>query len=355
MIDPNAPVTTAFLRPGEIPATGGGVLKAIPEDFVVEEIPAYVPSGAGDFHYLWVEKRDVAGPKLVKEVARRLGLDNNAVGVAGMKDRRAVTRQWLSVPAQPGLDLSAIDGPVGDSGHITLLESTRHTNKLRTGHLKGNRFRIALRDREASSDEATRERLQSFAERGFPNSFGPQRFGRGTALTVGLDALAGRRIRDRRQLRLGVSALQSWIFNAWLGERVNAGLIESALEGDLLRKRESGGVFWCDEPDVDTERIAQGELVVTGPIVGLKARKARALAEDYEVRALESAGLTLDAFKAVKRLAPGTRRDALVFPSECEVTREGEALILCFTLPSGCYATVLLELACGPLSSWRDA
>ena len=355
MIDPNIPPITAILRPGVEPATGGGTLKAHPSDFIVEEIPAYAPSGEGDFHYLWVEKHDVAGPKLAKEVARRLGIDNNDVGIAGMKDRRAITRQWLSVPASPTLDLSAIDGPVGESGHITLVEETRHTNKLRTGHLKGNRFTIRLPGRTPESDAVTRERLCYYAENGFPNTFGSQRFGRGTSLSVGLDALAGRRIRDRRQLRLGVSAIQSWLFNFWLAERVKAGLIDSALDGDLLRKRESGGVFWCDEPEVDTQRIKAGELVVTGPIPGLKARRARGSAEPYETRALEAAELTLESFRTVKRLAPGTRRDALAFPTECAVDREDDALVLRFTLPSGCYATVLLELICGPLTQWRDA
>lgn len=342
-----------LLRPGVEPATGGGLLKSEPIDFQVEEIPAYEPDGSGDFHYLWVEKEDVAGPKLAKEIARRLGLDNGAVGIAGMKDRRAVTRQWVSVPAEDGLDLSAIDGPVGDAGRISVLEATRHTNKLRTGHLKGNRFTIRLRDRDAAKDSVTAERLAHLEQVGFANSFGPQRFGNGSSLRVGLDALKGRRIRDRRQLRLGVSAIQSWIFNTWLADRIAADLVSVALEGDLLRKRESGGVFWCEDPSVDTARIEAGELVLTGPISGLKARRARGEAAALEEKALQAAGIELEAFRAVKRLAPGTRRNALAFPTDCDVTREDDGLVLRFTLPSGCYATVLLELICGPLEAWR--
>ena len=354
MIDPTQTPPLIILRPGREVAQGGGIMKREPEDFQVEEIPAYLPSGEGDFHYLWVEKRDVAGPKLAKEVARRLGIDNGAVGLAGMKDRRAITRQWVSVPISAGDDPSVINGPVGDNGEITLLESARHTNKLRTGHLKGNRFRIAIRDKDPLTDEATRSRLMSYADEGFTNSFGPQRFGQGTSLRVGLDALAGRRVRDRRQLRLGISAVQSWVFNTWLHARTEAGLINTALEGDLLRKRESGGVFWCEHPEVDTERIASGELVVTGPICGLKARKARGEAAKFEEDAMDAAGLEVESFRSVKRLAPGTRRNALVFPSECSARREEDALILGFSLPSGSYATVLLELICGELTPWRE-
>ena len=355
MIDPSTLPPLTVLRPGVEPATGGGLLKAEPIDFQVEEIPAYLPEGTGDFHYLWVEKEDVAGPKLAKEIARRLGLDNGAVGIAGMKDRRAVTRQWVSVPARDGLDLGAIEGPVGDAGRINLLKAERHSNKLRTGHLKGNRFTIRLRERDPSQDATTAERLAHFEGVGFANTFGPQRFGNGSSLRVGLDALQGRRIRDRRQLRLGVSAIQSWVFNTWLGERMAAGLIETALEGDLLRKRESGGVFWCDEPEVDTARIAAGELVLTGPISGVKARRARGEASQFEERALQAAGIERESFRVVKRLAPGTRRNALAFPTDCSVEREDDGLVLCFTLPSGCYATVLLELICGPLKTWSYA
>ncbi|MDP6943763.1 MAG: tRNA pseudouridine(13) synthase TruD [Myxococcota bacterium] len=349
MIDSDTPPPIAIRPPGEAPATGGGVLKAAPADFVVEEIPAYEPCDEGPFHYLWIEKEDVAGPRLVKEVARRLELPPGEVGCAGMKDRRAITRQWLSVPARQGRDLTLVNGPVGETGRITLLDTRRHSNKLRTGHLKGNRFTIRLPGRDPASDEPTRRRLAVMEDEGFPNAFGPQRFGRGQSVRIGLDALGGRRIRDKRQLRLGVSAVQSWIFNTWLGERVGDGLVATAIEGDLLRKRDSGGVFFCDDPATDNRRMSAGELIVTGPIPGLKGRRATGAAGEREDDALVAAGLTLESFRSVKRLAPGARRDALAFPQACEIRREEDALLLRFTLAPGCYATVLLELLCGPL------
>ena len=352
MIDPDVPPPIAILMPGSTPAPGGGMLKTEPRDFLVEEVPAYDPCGEGGFDYLWVEKEDVAGPKLVKTVAQRLGLPHGEVGCAGMKDRRAVTRQWLSVPARDDIaSLNAIDGPVGEEGRITLLATRRHTNKLKTGHLKSNRFEIRLRDRDPAHDEATSANLNRAAAEGFPNAFGPQRFGRGQSLRNGLDALAGRRVRDKRQLRLGVSAIQSWVFNTWLDARVNDGLVNTALTGDLLRKRDSGGVFLCEEPEIDSARITAGELVVTGPICGLKGRQATGLAAERERAALEAAGLVRSDFQVVRRLAPGARRNALVFPRDCSVERDDEGLVLCFTLPSGCYATVLLELVCGPLDT----
>ncbi len=138
-------------------------------------------------------------------------------------------------------------------------------------------------------------------------------------------------------------------------QRMPQGLAETALLGDLLRKRDSGGLFWCDDPKTDTQRIAEGELVVTGPIPGVKARRAKDDAGQREEQALIAGELNLEAFRVVKRLAPGGRRDALAFPTGCELRREADDLVLAFMLPSGCYATVLLELLCGQLTPWTAA
>src|SRR5271155_467700 len=117
----------------------GGRIKSAPEDFEVEEIPAYEPSGSGDFLYLWVEKRSMGAEYFVRQVARRLDIAPGEVGTAGLKDRHAVTRQMVSVPARAEPALSRLDGE-----GIRLLNVSRHGNKLKSGHLHGNRFRILL-------------------------------------------------------------------------------------------------------------------------------------------------------------------------------------------------------------------
>src|SRR5438477_9443206 len=118
-----------------------GKIKAIPEDFEVEEIPAYEPSGQGDFLYLWIEKRDMGAEYFTRQIARRLDMPVGEVGIAGLKDRRAVTRQMVSVPAIVEPRLAQLDGD-----GITVLRVGRHANKLRSGHLHGNRFRILIRE-----------------------------------------------------------------------------------------------------------------------------------------------------------------------------------------------------------------
>src|SRR5436190_16526496 len=167
-----------YLTPSDL-ATGG-VLKSAPEDFVVEEIPAYLPGGSGEHLYLWVEKRDVSAEVLLDRLARGLNVPRGEIGTAGMKDRRAITRQWVSVPArcEAAVPTLAIEG-------VTILQSARHGNKLRTGHLKGNRFEIRLREITPAAAEAVPRITAVLREHGVPNLYGDQRFG-GDDQTLGL-------------------------------------------------------------------------------------------------------------------------------------------------------------------------
>src|SRR5262249_51100806 len=139
----------------------GGKIKTIPEDFEVEEIPAYEPSGQGDFFYLWIEKRDMGAEFFTRQIARRLDIPVGEVGTAGLKDRRAVTRQMVSIPANIEARLSQLDGD-----GIKVLRVSRHTNKLRPGHLHGNHFRILIREPAKVDVRTIIDRLR---QQGLPN------------------------------------------------------------------------------------------------------------------------------------------------------------------------------------------
>ena len=154
---------------------GSITFRARADDFVVEELPAYLPCGEGEHLYVLVEKRGVSTPALVERLKRAYGLDEREIGYAGRKDERGVTRQWLSVPAQRVgvVDLSGMADKLGDG--VTILEAKRHKNKLRLGHLRGNRFTVRIDDVDIDV-ERLRARLDVVA-RGLPNLFGAQRFG----------------------------------------------------------------------------------------------------------------------------------------------------------------------------------
>ncbi len=326
----------------ELPGTGG-MFKAAPEDFVVEEIPAYLPSGEGDHTYLFIEKRSLTTDEAKVRLAKALGVSPDDVGAAGQKDRQAITRQWLSFPrVAPELALQVrIDG-------VRVLDAKRHGNKLRTGHLHGNRFTIRLRGTTEGLARASRI-LSALAQGGMPNEFGAQRFGKDN-VERGRAILRGQRLPghvSRSQRRLYVSAIQSLLFNQYLARRLSDNLMHTAITGDVLKKTDSGGLFVADDGALESVRIRAGECVVTGPMFGHKmmAPPPESASAEREQSILSEAQLTAADFEKAGPLAEGTRRAISVPVQEISVAAlaEANAVVLTFSLPPGSYATVALD------------
>jgi tRNA pseudouridine13 synthase len=334
----------------ELPGTGG-LLKAQPEDFIVDELPAYAPSGEGAHTFLQVEKRALTTAEAVTRLASALGFRREEAGTAGQKDRQAVTRQWVSVPnvdPERALALS-LDG-------VRVLAAARHPHKLRTGHLLGNRFTITLR---GTSDGLARAQaiLDRLSQTGLTNYFGAQRFGargdnaaRGRALlTPAKPNEAARRPRvSGAERRLLVSAYQSELFNQYLDARIDDGLLRGALAGDVLKKSDTGGLFTVDADAVAEAqaRLDAGAVVVTGPMFGHKmmAPPPGTPSRAREDAILAKEGIDTSAFAVLGKLAEGTRRP-LTVPVGAPSVRAGDepdAIVLSFTLPPGAYATVLM-------------
>ncbi|MDB4981252.1 MAG: tRNA pseudouridine 13 synthase, partial [Myxococcales bacterium] len=235
------------------------------ETFVVEEVPAYLPSGTGEHTYLWIEKRGVTTLDAIRRIGDLLGVDSREIGYAGMKDRNAVTRQWISLQrVEPERAMSL------DTADIKVLAASRHGNKLRLGHSNGNRFELVVT--VAGEDEALAlgARLAALAAAGLPNRFGDQRFGAaGDNAAVGLALLRGERHeRNHRVRKLLLSAAQSAVFNRVLDLRAARGGLRAVLAGDVLQKVATGGLFITDDVAVDQARVDAGELVPTGPMPG---------------------------------------------------------------------------------------
>jgi tRNA pseudouridine13 synthase len=317
-----------------------GELKASPEDFEVEEIPAYELSGEGEHLYLWIEKRGLNTQDAVRALAEALGTSPDGAGVAGQKDRHAVTRQWISfhVPHTPDAASLAREG-------LRVLAVTRHGNKLRTGHLKGNRFRLRLVGTPPGQLPTAEAILARLGSEGLPNYFGAQRFGRAGDNLLRAYAWIAERGKPPGPpflRKLFVSTLQSALFNAWLGARIEAGTLGHAVEGDVLRKEETGGLFVSSEPAVDDPRVVSWEISPTGPMFGASMRSAQGEAGGLELGTMERFGVNAAAFERVHKAGEGTRRVARVRPEGVEVGHDGSALTLAFTLPKGSYATVLV-------------
>jgi tRNA pseudouridine13 synthase len=328
------------LLTADLPGIGGRI-KTVPEDFEVEEVPAYPPSGQGEFLYLWVEKRDMGAQYFTRQVAQRLGIPAGEVGSAGLKDRRAVTRQMISVPLSVEPQLGQLDGD-----GVRLLAVHRHSNKLKPGHLHGNRFRILIRD----ADPAAAERLPAILDRlrsqGLPNFYGPQRFGRGgETAELGLALLRGeqRKVRSPFLRKLALSAGQSVLFNTYLGQRMTDRLFRTVLSGDVMGKWPFGGLFNVTDIGAEQARFDRRETIHTGPMVGRKTFAAKDAAAVREAQLLGDAGLTPQQLTGFGKLLQGTRRHNLIYLDDLSATTEPAGVRVTVTLPAGSYATVLLR------------
>jgi tRNA pseudouridine13 synthase len=334
------PVQRPPLLTANLPGIGGRIKTRI-EDFEVEEIPAYEPSGAGDHLFLWVEKSGMGAEYLQRQVARRLGIPIGKVGMAGLKDRHAVTRQWISVPSAAQDHVIELDGD-----GIRVLSVNKHTNKLKPGHLRGNRFRILIRE----SDPAAADRLPPILDRlraeGLPNYYGAQRFGRdGETAILGMDLLTGRKasLRNSFLKKLALSAAQAALFNDYLSRRLADEFMTRLLPGDVMCKWPVGGMFVAENVAAEQARFDARETVHAGPIFGRKTFPAAVEAAAREADVLRDAGLTTSSFNGFGKLVQGTRRHNVVYCDDISAHLETEGVRMMFSLPAGSYATVLLR------------
>jgi tRNA pseudouridine13 synthase len=325
------------LLTAELPGVGGRIRRR-DEDFEVEEVPSYEPCGSGDHLFLWVEKRGVAPEFFARTVAQRVGTHPGNVGTAGLKDRHAVTRQWVSVPKECEPNVPKVDGD-----GIRVLKTGRHTNKLKPGHLRGNRFRILIRDADRGADaDAILDRIRA---QGMPNYYGPQRFGRdGGTVDLGLQCLAGRAPKRVRPFlfRFALSAVQSLLFNDYLARRARDGLFRTVLDGDVMAKWPLGALFVARDAPAEQARFDAKQTVTAGPMFGTKTFPADGTAAEREAAVLRDNGLSTASFGGFGKLVMGTRRHNLVYLDDLTSAWEPDGLRLSFTLPAGSYATVLL-------------
>lgn len=363
-----------------------------PEDFVVDERLGFVPEGRGEHLWLRLEKRLLNTADVVALLARVYRVAPREIGVAGLKDRRAVARQWFSVPTAGSLDplerALSEDGLAASLGAgaraasdlegaaLRPLAAARHRRKLRRGAHRANRFAVVLRElvprSGALGPDATRpaaarapiarldaelaSRLERVARDGFPNYFGAQRYGRGGSnlararrwFARGGGARPRRRSSARgepspAQRGLWLSAARAALFDRVLGARVRDGSWCRLLDGEPLMLAGTRG-FFLPESAEDTlleARLGRHDIAPSGPLWGCGETPARGacLALERELLAAEPA---LRA--GLERAGLEQRRRALRARPRALRRRGGAegALALEFELEPGVFATSLL-------------
>jgi tRNA pseudouridine13 synthase len=316
-----------------------GLLKKMPEDFRVDECLGFELAGEGPFVWLQIEKTGANSPWIARRLADLAGLPLEVVGLAGLKDRHAVTRQWFSLPlaqqAEPDWQVLNGDG-------LRVLRVVRHADKLRRGDHLANRFQLRLR--QVRGDRTACERLLLILEReGFPNYFGEQRFGIDNAnLHAARDWFAGGPPPGRSERGFCLSASRAWLFNQVLARRVEQGNWYLPLAGDLLENRSSGRCIPVAGPDERLRgRCRSLELCPTGPLHGSGEPKPNQVAGVLEAAVL--AGQVEWARGLERQRMRPERRALRAVPSSLAWYWEDDDLLLAFELGRGSYATALLR------------
>jgi tRNA pseudouridine13 synthase len=381
----------------------GGTLKNSPDDFVVTEIPSYLPCGSGEHCYLTIEKRSITTLEAIRRIAEALKVLERDIGYAGMKDAVGVTRQTISIQRITPLKALALD-----LNGISVVSAELHSNKLKLGHLKGNRFRVDLRGIETdTAAHAVPDILAVLLKRGLPNYFGPQRYGaQGNSHLIGaamlrrdwqsaVDNLIGeaeavhdpawssaidayrqgdlatalklfpQHCRSERDVvqrlisrpddfqrafgavhprlkKLYLSALQSFLFDQVVAARIDA--IDQIVSGDLAFKHVNGACFMVADQAVEQGRVEAFEISPSGPLFGCRMKQPEGATLHLENEILQRSGLELKDFDLPGGLRmEGERRPLRVPLEDASYTLEGGTLRLEFTLPRGSYATSLLR------------
>ena len=259
-------------------------IRTSPEDFFVEELPGFEASGAGEHLLLTVEKRGMNTTFAAKRIAAWAGVDESAIGQAGMKDRHAVTRQRFTVwlPKRVAPDIAALQ-----SDDLRVLDHDWHSRKLPRGALAGNRFVLLLRDVEGER-AGIESRLEQIGWQGVPNYFGEQRFGRGGGnVQQAVAMFAGRRVK-REERSMLLSAARSELFNRVLAARVDAGHWNAALDGEVWMLAGSRSVFGPEALTAELQaRLDAFDIHPTGPLWGEGELRSNGAAREFELAALE--------------------------------------------------------------------
>ena len=328
------------------------------DDFIVTEVPLYEFSGEGEHVILKIRKKDLTTWDALEIIAKSIGCRSRDIGYAGLKDKNAMTIQYISIHKSYEEKMDKFEHP-----QIKILEKTYHNNKIKIGHLKGNKFFIRLKRVQPMHKMKLEAALGQIATNGMANYFGYQRFGidgdnykKGEALINGT-----LKVRDRKLKGMYINAYQSYLFNSWLSKRIETSkLIDSfkaneiasklgleegvvktiqkqqhpfkVLNGDVFNHYPYGKLFHIENVEEESEKFFAHDRVPTGLLSGSKTKYAIDDALKFEEEFI----------KETKE--NGSRRFAWIFPQDIssEYKEEKNWFELSFELPKGSYATELI-------------
>jgi len=343
-----------------------GCFKATPDDFSVTEELGFVPEDFGPHLWCWVEKRGIDTLQAISTLSRVTGIPVRDIGYSGLKDRQAVTYQWLSLPLEllGQSDLAEEHIIELQQSGIDVLLRQRHPRKLKRGSHRANRFVITISFDEEQR-ESIRQRWTNIVSTGVPNYFGPQRFGylgQNISRSRTLLKRGWSKKQDRKGLML--SSARSYLFNLTLSARVDANSWNHALPGEVLNLQGSNSFFQSNKATSAeiAQRIAEFDVHPTAPLWGRGQLESEQDARSVEQQAVQQeaeliAGLERAKVNMARRALRLVLEDAQWVDIELasagaeanQRTSETPSPVLqggarlSFLLPRGAYATAVLR------------
>ncbi len=145
-------------------------IKQLPEDFKVEEISEFAPKDRGNYKLYTLEKKTIETFSLLRYLSKKDKIPVSEFGIAGLKDKHAVTKQYLTIPSKYSLTTLH-----ENNFHLTFLGYL--DKKIELGNLKGNKFEITVRDIKKGELDGISQKAKGIGLIGVPNYFDSQRFG----------------------------------------------------------------------------------------------------------------------------------------------------------------------------------
>lgn len=388
--------SAAALLPAHGDSLFSATLKQRPEHFHVCEELALEFADNGEHLFVFMEKWSMNTDEVVSLLAECFACQSADIGIAGLKDRHARTRQWFSIRTAQSAELleHALDLFNSEAENhaallrserqnseqqnseqnsaasevytkrLKLLDCRRHTRKLRHGAHVANHFeitlsqivRLGLPEADGLEDTHQQQQLQSqvakrlatIANQGFPNYLGPQRFGSGQRNLIRARQWfrQPRKRVSRKQRSLWISAARSALFNAVCKARVADGCWQQLLSGEPAMLDRSRSFFLAEHHSSDDamlcERLTQLDIHPSGPWWGRGATEATTACADYEQQVLANhkelcEGLERAGLKQERRALRATAENLSV-QWLCN-----DSLALKFSLLPGVFATSLLN------------
>lgn len=341
---------------------------------MTEELPFNL-ANEGDVFFVFFEKRNLNTMDVVHHLCTAFNLSRLSLGIAGLKDKKAITRQWICIYKSALKKLWGEKAFLESLGEIAkVMKTWRHTTPIWMTTPIKNSFYIRLRANKKLSEkekDISNRKILNLCKKWFPNVFWNQRFGiEGKNPQQGSDILQGKlKLQDKKDTVFKIQAYASKIFNEYAHTRTNKWL--HILDGDIIIDIESAkgkqfGIYQAKTntiklfDDTKKEEIffhypKQGgkevpfnaeNMLVSWPVIGYNLLLApkESIAGGKEQGLLEKNHISEKSLKLCKEYKIfGIRRPIWVFPQRVSVHFQGDDILLNFTLPSWSYASIMID------------